>query len=340
MKHEVKIVRLGNIEKHPNADTLGLTEIDGYTVVVRLTDWSPGDLGVYIEPDYVVPDAPWNAFLQGKFRIKVKKLRGVYSQGLLVKLSDVGLEGDEGQDVMEALGIIRYEPPEPGDPRTPGKSRSRDPGEPPHPSLANIRKYDLESWQKYKSVFENHEVVQVTEKLHGENARYAWRDGRMWVGSRNRWVSQEEGGNHWATLRDNPWIEDWCKEHDNLVLFGESYGGMKGMSYGIEPGRRGFRAFDIYDTNVGEFLSIFEFYKALRVNEHDDYLGSSRTAPLLFIGPLDEFNVTEAAEGQSTLYPHIREGVVIKPLFEQYDRRVGRIALKCVGNGYLEKSND
>lgn len=332
MKHEVKVVRIGPVSKHPDADTLGITEIDGYTVIVRLSEWEQGKLGVYVEPDYVVPAAPWSAFLgesDSKRRIRVKKLRGIYSQGLLLKLDELGLDPDlaEGTDVMEQLGIIRYEPPEPGDPRQPGKYTGN-PGEPPHPTLANIRKYDLESFQKYNSVLDPDEIVVVTEKIHGENARYAWRDDRLWVGSRNRWVSQEEGGFHWITVRDNPWIESWCKAYPNLVLFGESFGGMAKMAYGVAQGSRGFRAFDVYDTDRGEFLGWDDFHQVM---------DPGTTVPTLYIGPLGGVNPRELAEGKSTMADHIREGVVVKPLVERYDRKVGRVALKCVGNGYLER---
>jgi hypothetical protein len=46
------------------------------------------------------------------------------------------------------------------------------------------------------------------------------------------------------------------------------------------------------------------------------------------------------AEGQ-TMMPgadHIREGCVVKPLVERWHQAVGRVILKVVGAGYLEKS--
>lgn len=330
MKHEVKVVRLGKIEKHANADTLGVTEIEGYTVVVRLAEWQEGDLGVYIEPDYVVPAVPWSAFLgedERQRRIRVKRLRGVWSQGLLLSLSAVSLDGaSEGDDVMETLGIYRYEPPEDGQQ---GSQRQRNPGETPHPSLAGLQKYDLESWQKHKHLLAPDEPIIVTEKIHGENARYAWRDGRMWVGSRNRWVPPDEGGGHWQTLADEPWIVDWCKANEDAVLFGESYGNVNGMRYGIEPGHRGFVAFDIWRNGRFVDASTLEF------------AGISSLPPALFDGLAADFSA-ELAEGKSVLAKwkgadHVREGVVIKPKTERWDPRIGRVALKCVGNGYFDR---
>jgi tRNA-binding EMAP/Myf-like protein len=48
------------------------------------------------------------AFLAGHERIKVKKLRGIVSQGLLVKAPSHAKEGD---DVMADLGVRHYVPP-------------------------------------------------------------------------------------------------------------------------------------------------------------------------------------------------------------------------------------
>lgn len=329
MKHEVKVVRLGPIAKHENADTLGVTEIDGYSVVVRLSDWSEGNLGIYIEPDYVVPEAPWSDFLGKHRRIRVKKLRGVYSQGLLLNIRDVGLGDDfvEGDDVMERLGIVRYEPPEDG-----GGGHSKNPtGEKPHPSLEGLTKYDLESWQKYGRMVPHGTQVILTEKLHGENARFAWRDGRMWAGSRNRWVAPDDStAAWWIVIRCNPWIEEWCKTNEDKILCGEVFGNVPNMRYGVEAGNRGFRVFDVI-LRDRKFMD-----NADLATEFD----ASKLAPVIYVGPIEGCNPKAMAEGQTTVpgANHVREGVVIKPAAEIWNPRIGRVALKCVGNGYLEKA--
>ena len=77
--HKVEVVSINEIERHPNADSLDLVRIYGFTAIVRLGQFKPGDLAVYIEPDYVVPDNEQFAFLKGKTRIRAMKLRGVWS---------------------------------------------------------------------------------------------------------------------------------------------------------------------------------------------------------------------------------------------------------------------
>ena len=62
--------------------------------------------------------------------------------------------------------------------------------------------------------------------------------------------------------------------------------------------------------------------------------------PLLFAGPYDESKVPLLAEGPSTVTgaKHVREGCVIRPVNERTDPEIGRVQLKIVSNGYLERA--
>jgi hypothetical protein len=86
-------------------------------------------------------------------------------------------------------------------------------------------------------------------------------------------------------------------------------------------------------------------FDALRGSNFIDYdelvsiVGMEHMAPLLYRGPHSKADVKALAEGLTVLGKgaHIREGVVVKPVREMAHWRVGRIALKCVSNAYLEK---
>lgn len=327
--HEVKVVALPAIEKHPNADSLGLVEINGFTVVVRLADRKEGDLAIYIEPDTAM-----FAFLEGKRRVKVKKLRGIYSQGLLVPVPNAAATQHpgglctpmcEGDNVMDTLGIVRYEPE-----KHDNKSRVVSGREVVVPeAVRNVPKYDLENLRKHKGVFEDGEPVIATEKIHGANARYTFRDGKMYLGSRTRWV-EDDGTNTWSqALANCPWIRGWCEANEGWTLFGEVFGKVQSLTYGREN-TVDFRAFDSMSP-TGEYVHAESFVKAT-----DD--GTS--CPVVYEGPFDLAKLLELAEGKS-LVPgaehQIREGIVVKPLRERSHRGVGRVALKLVSNAYLEK---
>ena len=324
--HRVEVVRLGSIEKHPNADTLGLVAIWGYTAMVRLGDFKEGDLAAYIEPDYVVPDTPQFAFLAGHLRIKAKRLRGIYSQGLLVKAPDGAEEGD---DVMECMGIVCYEP-EVKAMRESGQAAGADNENPPE-SLAWLSKYDLENWRRYNDLIVAGEPVSISEKLHGACGVFAWRDGRIWCGSRNGWKKRDETNLWWKALAQSPWIEDWCKARADAILFGEVFGQVQTLKYGAQLGQIMFRAFDVLldepgiDGRRGRWANVKEF--------HDMVLEQDRV-PVLYEGPFDCECVETLSIGNSVLADHLSEGVVIRPMVERV-AHIGRVVLKLVGNEYM-----
>ena len=107
--HKVEVVPV-ELELHPNADTLSIVKVFGYTAVVKTEQWKDHRVGAYIPPDSVVPDSPEYAFLNGHFRIKARRYGGVMSQGLLmpVPLGDFQV----GDDVAEVMGVTHYVPPE------------------------------------------------------------------------------------------------------------------------------------------------------------------------------------------------------------------------------------
>ena len=66
------------------------------------------------------------------------------------------------------------------------------------------------------------------------------------------------------------------------------------------------------------------------------------TVPFLFRGAYTLEKIKELSEGNTTLEgEHIREGVVVKPVVERTHPKVGRVALKYIGDPYLfSKSAD
>ena len=84
-----------------NADRRECARIGGWNCVVGKGEFKAGDIGVYFEIDSKLPEvAPFNEmeFLKSKhYRIKTQKIRGVYSQGLLMPISAFGWTVDSAQ---------------------------------------------------------------------------------------------------------------------------------------------------------------------------------------------------------------------------------------------------
>ncbi len=321
--HSCPVVKIV-LEKHPNADALSIVKIGGYQCVVRTADWQAGYLATYIPPDSVCPDTPEFKFLGDHRRIKARKLRGEISFGLLIPAP---YGSKIGQDMAETLGVTHYEPSIPTS--TDGENVGAPPGVYP--------KYDVENFKspKYRDIIEPGEEVVITEKLHGANARFVFVDGIMYAGSRANWKKYNPINLWWKALEQNPWIEEWCRYYSGLALYGEVFGQVQNLKYGSKSGEIKFRAFDVLEN--GKWMD-FAVARDIDISEqtfpHDGWV------PVLYIGPFDEKIALELAEGDSDIpgANHYREGVVICPLHERWDYKLGRVQLKIVSGRYLMKS--
>lgn len=308
--HKVEVVPV-TLRPHPNADSLSIVQVWGYTVCVRTADWLGVDRGAYIPPDSIVDSTrPEFAFLAGHERVRVKKLRGVVSMGLLVRAPD---GAELGQDVMETLGVKHYEPP----PRTGTGGEAA-----PAPSIY-APCYDVESARRYWHLFADGEPVIVTEKIHGANGRWLFDGDRLHAGSRTEW-KREGGSIWWEALERCPWLGNWLRGHPNLVVYGEVFGRVQDLRYG--------RALDVAVFDIMDGSTWLDAGEARTVGYGLQWV------PVLAETEWRWPDIAQHAEGQSTLADHVREGCVVKPLVERTHEEIGRVQLKIVGNGYLERA--
>ena len=377
--HKVEIVPVV-LEPHPDPETtsLSVVKVYNFTVVVRTSDWRGVDKAAYVQPDSVLPDKPEYRFLKitgnvkkelaeldglegesitarraeieakidantKRLRITVQKLRGVLSMGMLLPAPEGSQIGD---DVAELLEIGHYERPAEGE----RLSSKGDDVAPPPPSCIFAPSYDVESVYKYADLFEPGEMVYVTEKLDGQNARFlatsagnetssehpypgSWKWSTpvtLHAGSRNEWKKKEGGSNWWRVQDQNEWIPKWCYDNQDRVMYGETFGWVADLKYGSKQGQLWFRAFDVLEGSewwdAEKFMA--EFHESFRV-------------PCLGILPFDFENLKTLADGPSLIKGanHIREGIVIKPLKERRHWKLGRVFVKMVSNNYLEKAN-
>ena len=305
------------LERHPNADSLSIVRVFGWTVCVRTADWVGVDCGAYICPDSIVPDTPQFAFLGDHRRIKVKKLRGVVSQGLLVPAPAGSNIGD---DVAAILGVTHYDPPLP---LTGG-------GEAEAAPCGYRPTYDVEGWFRYRHLFVPGEPVVVTEKIHGCSSRFTHYDGRMRCGSRTEWKKESESNLWWRALRASKSLEPFCRNHLGLTVYGEVYGQVQDLKYGKANGEVAFAAFDILNGDAW-----FDFAHARHVGSDLDWV------PLVAEGEYEETWLRGLADGK-TLIPgadHMREGIVIKPKVERTHPEIGRVQMKIVSDEYLARAD-
>jgi RNA ligase (TIGR02306 family) len=365
----VVVVKVGTIEKHPNADTLSITKCEGYPVVFRTGDFNTGDLAIYVPENAVVPDTKAFHFLAPKAlnengeqtnelvpvgqvkekyrRIRAKKLRGLYSEGLLTAYPK-GWAAPQGTEVAALMGVTKYE--EPAEKMTGGPNKASAGRQEKGPKHFKFGEYtDLEPLRKYHHLLVIDEPVVITEKIHGMNARFVHDGKRLWVGSHHQLKAHPNPRrnalekiydfitklfkrtvvtpkNQWWKQAEKYDMENKLSNFPMIVFFGEVYGrGIQKLAYDTDAS---LRIFDTFDVVRGEYND-WETTKLMATAAGLD------TVPELYVGPWRGYDVHEKmAEGNSTLANHIREGFVVKPKIERRDPHFGRVALKLVGQNY------
>lgn len=326
----VPVATINAVKPHSNADSLDVAEVLGWQVVVSRGQFAEGQKITYFPIDTVLPvelSDSWNVTQYlSKQRIKATRLRGEPSFGLVMPCARD--DWNVGDNVAEFYGATKYEPPtreasQRGQGKTydfpnalPGDSRFAQ-----YTHIANLR--------HYPDFFASDELVVVTEKLHGTNSRVGIIEGERMAGSHR--VRRGQGDALYWSPWSQPGVEAMltalAKHHKQVVLYGEVLGSdVQSLDYGYK-GHEGYAAFDLMVD--GRYVDYSTFAGLC-------YRFDLPEVPLLYEGPFDFNTIKDLARGSTTLdADHLREGVVVKPLIERHDRRVGRCIAKYVSDDYL-----
>ncbi len=320
------VVSIKNILPHPNAERLEIALVLGWSCVVPIGRYTPGDLVVYIPVDAVLPEALSDRLGVTRYlsngRVRAAKMRGVVSYGLVFGNEE---SWEEGTDVTEHYGVTKYEPPI--------KVAAGD-TIPMHPALSHYT--DLENIKNYPDVLQEGEEVIATEKIHGTNCVHAAvveGDEVVFMAASHRHQRVEDPkSTYWRTFADasRNLLREAVQGHKVAILFKEVYGSrIQNLNYGLEN-----QVLDVaFDLCVdGRYLD-YDVFKAL-CDKH-----GVATAPLLYRGPFDRehFEVLVNGEGVSTTLgegEHIMEGIVIKPVCERWNELTGRTILKWISDAH------
>lgn len=106
------LVTIDEIKPIPNYDRVEHARVGGWWIIVQKNQFNVGDKALYIEVDSHVPEKDERfAFLEKRhYKVKTLKMCKVYSQGLVMPLSDFPeLKNKEiHEDVTKLLGITYY----------------------------------------------------------------------------------------------------------------------------------------------------------------------------------------------------------------------------------------
>lgn len=341
-----------DIEEHPNADRLEIARVRGTDLsgIVVKGQFTNGDRVIYIPEAAIVPDEVLETVgLVGKLagakknRVKPMRLRGIFSEGIFLPCSEECALGD---DMTEALGIVKYLPKRKGMCFS-GKVRPQ-----PHEGAFNFSNR-IVHLNRAPDLIAEGTMVEVTEKLHGtficiglvseENAhesfgrRIAFSKG---IGAYGNAFDPTDMTNVYVKAAHDYGVWEKLEELDgaeyDMFLCGELFGqGVQGgMGYGVAPEIR------FFDAALTSFSGSLEYLPALNARELIKDLGLNYV-PVLGEVPYSYELIKSMAQGKETVSGeslHIREGVVVRALTHTSREKFGS-AYKYVSEAYKTRKN-
>jgi RNA ligase (TIGR02306 family) len=375
-----------SLQKHPNADLLSIATVKGWNCVVNTESFLKSytshfyknvDLAVYVPIDAIAPaDHPLLGFLDGK-RVKTIRLRGLYSQGVLLPIKDLvdtyplsfKRFPQEGDDVTDILGIKKWEEPiKPYGSKLGYLDLIRRPDW--------LSKYtDIENIKNFNTLIKEGELVHISEKLHGTSSIYALVDGVFYISSRNHCIRTTPLEVFKTTFKNKklnrflgllnlskffgkkvivPPPDNWWTKANSLLdleskvrRIAQFFNTDTLALYGEIVGP------SVQDLGYGVAPDKLEFYAydlRLAIDSYD--FTDLYVPPLEFDEVMNKFGIKQCPvlkigafekqdldlrSGKSLLADHVKEGVVIKPLKPRTDPAVGRLILKLISEEYLTR---
>ena len=338
------VARINEIKPIEGADKIEQGVIGGWNCIIQKGQYKVDDLVAVATTDAVIPqhlsdDMNVTNYLRKGGRVRTVKLRGVYSECLIIPIEKTGLfkyEFTEGKDLMDIMYIHKYEPPAVQIQLSSGRKVKYY----QNPNFGVY--YKFPNLKNVKGMFTGEDLVEITRKMHGTNARYGivrkWKlsiwdkvkrfFGAEWVeyeyvyGSHNVEKGSDSQGFYstdvWRTIdnkykiREKLWdlfkrYKDYYEIKEGIVIYGEIFGEgiQKNYDYGLKEIE--FAGFDV--TINGEYC---DSGRRLDIFNNVLYLPH---VPILYGDEWsqeiqDSFVFNNFIEG--TKVPH--EGIVIKAL--------------------------
>jgi RNA ligase (TIGR02306 family) len=342
MRKLATIRKIDAILPIPNADAIEVAVVSGWKVVVKKNEYTAGDLATYIEIDSWVPNRLAPFLSKGKEpriydgilgeRLRTVRLRGQISQGLLLPMSDWtdgSVEFNEGDEVTEKLGIVKWEAPIPA--QLAGQIKGTFPSFIPKTDQERIQnlKEELAYWKHNNYTFE------VTEKLDGSSMTAFFMDGEFGVCSRNLELKRDEENSFWKIAIELDLEKIMRDMNLEYAIQGELVGEkIQRNTYKIKGQK--FYIFDVYDIKNGKYLTPTQRLKYIRYLSEKNL--DIESVPIVFIdhpitGTIDE--LLSYADCKSKLAPSIdQEGFVYKC------NQNSNVSFKVISNNFLLKAEN
>jgi len=271
--------KIGSVVEIPGADNIELVLVGGWQAITKKGEYKVDDLVVVATTDAVIPqklsdDLGVTNYLRKGQRVRTVKLRGVYSECLIIPIGFVPEKYRyEGSDCMELLEIFKFEPPAKVITLVSGGRKLKY-----HQNPNFHIYYKFPNQKNVPDMFNEEDEVVITRKLHGTNARFGivrkkklsiWDRVKMFFG--DKWAgfeyvygshNVEKGSDSQGFYSTDVW-DDVARKYDiraklwehvkntyenlesGFIVYGEIYGAgiQKNYDYGLTDIK--FAGFDV-----------------------------------------------------------------------------------------------
>jgi len=335
------IAKINEVKAIEGADNIEQVVVGGWNAITKKGEFQVDDLTVIATTDAVIPEKlseemGVTSYLRKGGRVRTVKLRGVYSECLIIPLKYIPFMENyyDGKDMMNVMDVYKYEPPVKQIQLASGrKIKWRD--------NQNFHiYYKFPNLKNVAGMFTEEDLVEITRKIHGTNARYGivrksklsfWDKVKKFFRLADKWIDYEYiYGSHncekgsdsqgfystdvWRTIAEKYNIKEklwsYIKNRnveigEGIILYGEIYGAgiQKNYDYGLTDIE--FAGFDV--KLKGEYVSTYDAWVLIENHLKLPYV------EVLHYGDWtqeiqDKFTFNNFIEG--TKVPH--EGIVIK----------------------------
>jgi RNA ligase (TIGR02306 family) len=347
------VAQINEIKPIKDADNIELGIIGGWNCIIKKGEYKIGDLVICATTDAVIPQDLSDKmnvtnYLRKGQRVRTVKLKGNYSECLIIPFKYTNTLTKNklkiGDDVMDILGIFKYEPPVKNIQLASGKKVRY------HENPSFVVYYKFPNIKNVPSMFNDGDLVQITCKIHGTNARYGivkknkltfWDKLKKFIGIADKWIGYdyiygshnvEKGSDSqgfystdvWRTvaekykIREKLWNyvkENYTPENigTGIIIYGEIFGPgiQKNYDYGLKDIE--FAGFDYTVDNQYQITKLTEiFFEILLKLPHVPILNVCKWSQQ----EQDKWVINSFING--TKIPH--EGIVIKSILGERNK--------------------
>lgn len=349
MKQTVRFVEVMSVEPIEGADAIELAFVEGWQCVIKKGEFKPGDIGVYFEVDSFIPVREEFEFLRASsyrnnqllgegFRVKTMKMRGRYSQGLLVPPEVLGLEYDESLDLEEILNVKRWEVP------AFASDLGTIIGGLPD-NVSTTKEYRLQTYPELINEMQGLPYY-ITTKYEGTSATLSVNNGEIkYMGHH---AEYQEGTSAYQRFFESTGILDKVKKYhqdtgQNIAVQMEMCGpSIQGNVIKLQE--QSFYIFDVIDLDTRDKFNYDELVQFVidigcDINSHTNTLAE-------VVDEGDSFNYTfddllELSDSNKYFTGTLAEGIVVRPKEPQASKATDdKLSIKVISRKYQMKDKN